>query len=876
MLLDGNSLINRAFYALPGLKNSAGTPTGAVYGFLNMFFKITEAERPDYIAVAYDLRGPTLRHEAYRDYKAHRTGMPDDLAAQMPILKEVLSALGVAQVELPGYEADDLLGTLACRAEKDGYQVVIVTGDRDALQLVSDLVRVTLTKKGITEVKNYDQSAVREEYGLSPAQMIDLKGLMGDASDNIPGVPGVGEKTALKLVQEFGSLEEALENAGRAPGKKLPELLKEYREQALLSKRLAAIECDAPLQSGLEDLRVREPDAGIVRRLFTELEFKNLLKRFGQEASVLVLDGPAFATEEVEEMILEAGQSLPFEPVETVDRRELAVFRAYGPEAGPTGVLSFCLQPGRVFRFAGAGDAEKAVTGCLADPMVRLAGHDLKSLVRERLEAGYPIRAELFDTAVAAYLVDSGRPNFRLEPLAREYGLPAPEVESEGGREAFDRTAAHLLRRLQGPMAERLRVDGLDELYWKVEAPMIAILASMERWGVRVESGGLEEMGRELETRIFALTQDIYFLAGSQFNINSTKQLGDILFNKLGLPVIKRTKTGPSTDSEVLEALAPQHEIVQKILEYRTLVKLKSTYVDGLKALIRPETGRVHTTFNQTVAATGRLSSTEPNLQNIPIRIEEGRRIRKLFLAEEGMVLLTADYSQIDLRVLAHYSHDHALVDAFSRDQDIHTRTAAEVFEVPMDQVTTEMRRRAKTVNFGLSYGQTDFGLARELGITRTEARGFIDRYFTRYPGVKTYMEQTIEAGRRQGYVTTLLGRRRYLPEINSRNHNLRAFAERMAINSPIQGTAADIVKLAMIDLYREIEARCLKSRMLLQVHDELVFEVPPGELDAMADLVQERMEGALRLDVPLKVDVKTGPNWYDLRRLNLARDARG
>lgn len=859
MLLDGNSLINRAYYALPGLRNSAGKPTGAVLGFLNMFLKITESERPDYLAVAFDLRGPTLRHEAYANYKAHRTGMPEDLAVQIPMLKEVLTALGIAQFELPGYEADDLLGTLARCAEKAGLEALIVTGDRDALQLVSDRIRVVLTKKGISDTKEYDGAAVQAEYGITPAQVVDLKGLMGDASDNIPGIPGVGEKTALKLIREFGGVDSVLENADRVPGKKLPQLLRDYGDQARLSKRLAAIECEAPLGMRLEDLRRKDPDAAAVQKILTELEFKNLLRRFAPEPEPLKAppagNGQIEELEEIDEAVLESGGHLPFEPGSA---RKVAVY--YCPASG---VLSFCLRPGRVYRFAEKEDAARVLSECFVDPETLIIGHDLKPLILRHLFPGGCVRAELFDTAVAAYLLDSGRTNFHLESLLRDYGLP-----NSGTADLFSRSAAHLLIRMHSLMSERLRADGLDHLYRKVEAPMIAVLASMEHLGVRVEASGLEEMGRELETRIFILSQDIFSQAGSQFNINSTRQLGEILFNKLGLPVVKRTKTGPSTDSDVLETLAPRHEIVRKILEYRTLAKLKSTYVDGLKPLIRPETGRIHTTFNQTVAATGRLSSTEPNLQNIPIRMEEGRRIRKLFRAEEGMSLLTADYSQIDLRVLAHYSRDEALVDAFRRDQDIHARTAAEVFEVPMDQVAPDMRRRAKTVNFGLVYGQTDYGLSRELGISRAEAREFIDRYFARYPGVKAYMEQTIAAGREKGYVTTLLGRRRYLPEINSRNRNLRSFAERIAINSPIQGTAADIIKLAMVDLHTEMEGRGLKSRMLLQVHDELIFEIPSGEISEMSRLVRSRMEEALKLEVPLRVDLKTGPNWYDLTPL--------
>ncbi|MHB9146418.1 MAG: DNA polymerase I [Symbiobacteriia bacterium] len=913
MLIDGNSLANRAFYALPPLTTARGQMTNAVVGFLNMLFRLLEQERPEYVAVAFDRSAPTFRHQEYADYKAQRTGMPEDLRAQMPVLKEVLSTLGLRLVELEGYEADDVIGTLSRLGEEEGLTVLVVTGDRDALQLLSSKVRVLLTRKGISEVQTMDPPALQAEYGLEPHQIIDLKGLMGDASDNIPGLPGVGEKTALKLLLQFGNVEAVLAGADQIAGKKLQETVRTHADLARLSKRLATIDRQAPVAVTVAEMRLAGPDREQAAALFRDLELHALARRldtvFGGAAagggadsavqtegagdgSTARDDGPAtqdagpfWDSLHVTECDSPAAFAAAVEPL--LAAQPAWVLRPMGAAwilaaAGEGQAVTLALpgqkgepRPGwdAVAALAAAvGDqGEAAATPGLAaywtDPEVPKRGHDIKPLVFTLRRAGLKARGLAFDTALAAYLLDANRSQYRVVNLAVERGLAPLLTEAEApSPAAFAAAEAALAWRLAPPMAVELEAAGLAPLMRDLEMPLLGVLTELETAGVRVDREALAAMGVELEQRIGDLTGAICELAGETFNINSTRQLGEILFDKLGLPAVKKTKTGYSTDAGVLEELEDRHPIVAKILEHRTLVKLKGTYVDGLSGLIDPVTGRVHTTFNQTVAATGRLSSTDPNLQNIPIRLEEGRRLRKVFVASPGNLLFAADYSQIELRILAHIAGDEALVDAFWHGQDIHRRTAAEVFGVSMDDVTREMRAAAKAVNFGLAYGQTDFGLARSLGIPRAEAKAYIDSYFGRYPGVKAYMERAIEEARQHGYATTLLGRRRPLPDINSRNRNLRQYAERTAINTPIQGTAADIIKVAMIDVQRALEAAGLQARMLLQVHDELVLEVPEGELFQVRELVVSNMERAMKLNVPLGADPKLGRNWYDMQ----------
>jgi len=891
LLLDGNSLANRAFYALQLFSTSDGVYTNAVYGFLTMLFKLLDEEKPEYIAVAFDKGRQTFRTALYEEYKGTRKAPPDEFRPQLDLLREVLTALNIPWFRLDNYEADDLLGTLARQATEQGLETLIVTGDRDALQLVSDRVTVALTRKGISETVRYDPATLKAELGITPAQVIELKALMGDTSDNIPGVPGVGEKTALKLLAQYGTVEGVYAHLDEVKGA-LQTKLRENRDKAELSRTLAAIALDAPVQLNPEELRVREPDYPAANALFRRLEFKSLLPRVtppeGSAAAEAVADqAVAGAVEVVSARRIDrpgelrlAGEAVVLAQM-TVDPGnpgrprpvgvavcQLAAQPAGGALSdGPAGLEggALCAEPAWL-----EGEALSDPAGLL-DPSARLVGHDLKPFYNWLYARGVTPPEPAFDTALAAYLLDPGRSAYDLADLCRLHGLgDLPAVEGPDGWATRASVLPELRRRMEAELAGR----GMDRLYREVELPLMPILAEMEAAGVGIDPAALHEMSGELERRILQLSQKIYDLAGMQFNISSPRQLGDVLFGKLGLPHGKKTRSGGySTDAEVLEELAADYPIAQLILDYRTLTKLKGTYVDALGQLIARD-GRIHTTFAQTVAETGRLSSKDPNLQNIPIRIEEGRRIRKAFVARPGHVLLSADYSQIELRVVAHFSGDPALREAFLHDQDIHTRTAAEVFGVPMDLVTPEMRRQAKAVNFGLIYGQTDFGLARSVGISRADAKAFIETYFTKFAGVKRYMEEKKAEAREKGYVTTLDGRRRPLPEINHRIFNIRQNAERMAINTPIQGTAADLMKRAMIAVRRAMREEGLTARMILQVHDELVFECPEGELARLARLVKREMEGAMKLDVPLKVEAKAGPDWYSVRPYEVGEHA--
>ncbi|BDG61018.1 DNA polymerase I [Caldinitratiruptor microaerophilus] len=887
VLIDGNSLAYRAYFSFQEFRASGGFPTGAIFGFLRMLYKVLDDEQPTHLAVAFDVPGPTFRDEWYAAYKATRQAAPDDFKVQLGPLREVLRALRVPYLELAGYEADDLIGTLSRIASERGIPTVIVTGDRDALQLVDDHVTVLLTRRGVTDVARMDRAAVRAAYGITPEQVVDLKSLMGDPSDNIPGVPGVGEKTAVRLLQAFGTLEGILANIDRVPGRKLQERLREHEADARLSRRLATIDRQVPIEVDLDALGRQEPDYAEAQRLFKQLEFRSLLPRVTPPVDVPESSAAEGGAGPPDAALAAAGsEAAPAGPALQIELVADAAPAARLADALPgTAGLIAPVQPvpagGPVGPY-GRGEPQGvalapldggAATAVWFEPAALpgldaywsratdLAAFDVKPFYVWLLRRGVAAAPPAFDGAVAAYLLDPGRSTYRVDDLLRQYGLgEVPDPASPGGRAA----AAARLGRLREAMRRDLEEAGLWPLFAEVEMPLLPILARMEATGIRVDREQLEAIGRELDDRIVALQQEIWTAAGMQFNINSTKQLGEVLFEKLGLPTVKRTKTGYSTDAEVLEELAALHDVPAKILDYRTLVKLKGTYVDGLKELVEPD-GRVHTTFNQTVAATGRLSSADPNLQNIPIREEEGRRLRKVFVPAEGWVLFAADYSQIELRIAAHFSGDPALREAFEQGQDVHARTAAEVFGLEIDQVTKEQRRMAKTVNFGLLYGQSDFGLARALRIGRGEARAFIERYFERYPGVKRYMEEKVREAREKGYVTTLLGRRRFLPDIHSRTFAVRQNAERAAINTPIQGTAADLMKLAMIAVDREVRRAGLRARMLLQVHDELVFEAPPEEIPRLREIAEREMTGAMRLSVPLAVETRVGPNWYDM-----------
>ena len=884
MIIDGNSLIHRAFYAIRSLTTTTGEPTNAVYGFTNMLLKILADVEPACITVAFDKGKITFRHDHFAEYKAHRKATPEDLRPQFDTVREVVRAMNIPIYECEGFEADDLIGTVTARAEEAGFESLIVTGDRDALQLISDRTKVLLTRKGISEIDVFDLKALKEKYGLEPQQVIDLKGLMGDASDNIPGVPGVGEKTAQKLVMEYGSVESVLENTDKlAP--KLRQKLEENRDLALLSKRLATIIRDVPCTIDLGACHRTEPDYEALLALYRRLEFRGLAKNLTDRMqSASLFDQQEKAGEEIdcrsvgEEEFLVAVEtgcrdknSAVGEGADICEMAALAYdLTAADPMRACISGLALSVQPGEALYPGEEQNSgyHRRVLAKLHGALADISVHDGKKLLVALAREGFTPGPVGFDTMVAAYLLNPTGQNQDIVDLCAKF-LDETLMPGEGFKYACVRAERSL--RLQKNLAPQLRELGMEELFYQVELPLVHILAAMEAEGIKVDRDILEAMGQELAGKIDGLTREIFDLAGEEFNINSTRQLGTILFDKLGLPVIKKTKTGYSTDVEVLETLAAEHEIVDKILVYRQYVKLKSTYVDGLTNLINPATGKLHTTFNQTITATGRLSSTEPNLQNIPIRLEEGRKLRKIFIpSEPDHYIVTADYSQIELRILAHISQDERFVQAFRSNEDIHTRTAAEVFGVPIEEVTREMRGRAKAVNFGIVYGISDFGLARNLKVTRKEAKQYIESYFTRYAGVRRYMDEIVGQAREQGYVTTVLNRRRYLPDIHSKNFAVRSFGERTAMNTPIQGSAADIIKLAMIRVNKCLQEQGLRTKMLLQVHDELLFEVPGEELEAAVNIVRDCMENAISLSVPLTVDIKKGRNWYDMEYINV------
>ncbi len=868
ILIDANGLVYRAFFALPYFTTSSGRPTNAVYGFTNMILKILDEELPQYVSAAFDKPAPTFRHRAYEQYKAHRERMPDDLRPQIGTAKEILEALAIPIFEVEGFEAEDILGTIARKASAEGFDVLIVTGDLDTLQLVDERIKVMVTSRGITETTLYDPAKVMARFGITPAQMTDFKGLKGDTTDNIPGVPGVGEKTAAQLIQQFGTVEDLLENLDRAP-EKLKTKLQQHAEQVLQSKHLATIVTTVPIQWSWPDLARKAPDRERLQALFAELEFKSLIERVG------VVEAQETGAYSLTRNGAELGQVLR-------GASEVGVFfaRSEGhPLTATVRGIAVAPQAGRAYYLPLAdGEVPPLVRRILEDSSVLKVSGDAKAdrLALRRLgirPAGFD-----FDVSVASYLLNPGKRTHTVATAAWEFLKWRLRIGEEAEKDMLpldrDDTAAagevaDANRRLQPVLETHMRERQVYELFTDIEMPLVAVLTEMEVAGVAVDVGYLETLSGEMDRRLVDLTTEIYRLAGTEFNISSPKQLGFVLFEKLQLPSLKRTKTGLSTDAEVLESLAPHHAVVAKILEHRELTKLKNTYVDVLPKLRDPKTGRVHTTFNQTVAATGRVITTDPNLQNIPIRTEEGRKIRRAIIAAPGTRLVGADYSQIDLRVLAHITEDPVLLDTFERDDDVHAVTASELFGVPRAQVTTEQRRRAKTIVFGVAYGMSEFGLAAELGLSKTEAKAYIDRYYAKYPKVRQYMLDIVNEVRRTGYVTTLLNRRRYIPEVHTRNRPIREAAERTAINTPIQGSTADILKKAMIDIARDVLPKFPRAVMTLQVHDELLFEVLEGEVEDLADAAQEVMERAFPLRVPLRVDTKAGLNWRDMEPIN-------
>ena len=883
LLVDGHSIINRAFYGVTDLTNSEGLHTNAIYGFLNTLFKVLDEEKPDYLTVAFDVKAPTFRHQMYDAYKGTRKPMPEELHEQVPVLKDVLHAMGIATMEKAGLEADDLLGTVAKRSEKKGMEVTVLSGDRDLLQLATDHIRIRLpkTKGGVTETENYYTQDVIDRYQVTPLQIIELKALMGDSADNIPGVPGIGEKTATKLIVEYGNIENAYAHVEEIKPNRAKEALKAHYDMAQMSKTLATINIDCDYDYDWETARLGNIYTEEAYQLLKRLEFKNMLSRFSVEAP---------SNEKIEKnfrLVEDLGEAENFlSRAEGAERLAFSLIRDKDQVLALSLTLSekeTCLIPVQGFVTEGwllerllrtleqVGEADclglKEELSCLT-----------KSAGREVLSLGPDTEGAFLDAEIAAYLLNPLKDSYSVEELAKEYlDLAIPSRGELFGKEglvqvmeekpqeflAYGCYSSYVLYQSVPVLLQRLRDAGMEKLYRSMEMPLVFTLYRMERAGVRVDSKVLKTYGDELGVRIGELETKIYEEAGETFNINSPKQLGTILFEKMGMKGGKKTKTGYSTSADVLEKLAPDHPIVADILEYRQLAKLKSTYADGLAAYIGADE-RIHTTFQQTITATGRLSSVEPNLQNIPIRMELGRRIRKVFIPKEGCILVDADYSQIELRVLAHMSGDENLIKAYREAEDIHRLTASQVFHVPFEEVTPLQRRNAKAVNFGIVYGISSFGLSQDLSITRKEAQEYIQKYFETYPKIKEFLDGCVEKAKKEGYAETMFGRKRPVPELKSSNFMQRSFGERVAMNAPIQGTAADIIKIAMIRVDRRLREEGLKSRLLLQVHDELLVEAEEGELEQVKKILAEEMQGAAELSVPLEIDMKQGMNWYE------------
>lgn len=850
-----------------------------------MLIKLLKEEKPDVIAVAFDRAAPTFRHKQYEEYKAHRPPMPEELRGQFPLAKQILDALGIAIFELNGFEADDILGTITKKAEQEDYEVLIVTGDKDAYQLISSKTKIMSTKKGITDIVVYDREKVIERYGLPPEKMIEMLSLKGDTSDNIPGVPGIGDKIASRLIQEFGNLEGVLANIDKVKGQKIQETLRNYAEQARMSRELATLDCDVPIEIDIDRLRPRF-DKEKAREVFSAFEFNTLLKRLDiEEPSKTMGEESGQLSLLSEEIPVQADEYRLPENIQRVETdedladlcrqlektKEVVLSLELSEETVNAAVLALAIsfEAEKVFliEFKQGGLSKAAVLErlrfFLESEAIHKVVHDGKVHHIAWENEGIDLKGLRFDSMLAAYLIDAGEGKYIIPELAKKY----LSVSMSSAGQASPAQKVALIQRLQPLLAKKMEQDGLVELFDEIELPLSRVLARMEVTGVGVDIEALKRLGQDTGAAIARLDEDIRSLAGTEFNISSPQQLGFILFEKLQLPVEKKTKTGYSTDVGVLTKLRPLHPVIDKILEYRELTKLKSTYIDALPRLTNPKTGRIHTSFNQTGTSTGRLSSSNPNLQNIPVRTESGLKIREAFVpTRPGDKLLVADYSQIELRLLAHLSEDETLLRFFQEDKDIHAATAAEVFGAELGGVTAELRRRAKAINFGIVYGISAYGLAEQLGASGKEAQSYIDRYFERFPAVKRYRQKAVEDAYRQGYVKTLLGRRRSLPELHSPVYSVRNFGERLAINTPLQGTAADIIKIAMVRLDQRFEANGLTSRMVLQVHDELVFEVPPEEEEVVMDIVREEMEHAYPLAVRLTVDMATGLNWREAK----------
>jgi len=851
LILDGNSILNRAFYGIKLLTTKDGRYSNAIYGFLNILLKLEEDVVPDSVAVTFDLKEPTFRHKMYDEYKAGRKPMPPELAEQMPVLKEILASLGYKIVTKSGFEADDLIGTLSHNCG-EGNESFIATGDRDSLQLVRDNVTVLLaaTKMGRPETVKYDTAAVKEKYGVEPVQMIDIKALMGDSSDNIPGVAGIGEKTASSLIATFGSIDNIYENIDGIDIKEsVRTKLKNDKEKAYLSYKLGKIDVNVPIDTDINSYKKGEGDPEKARKLLTEYEMFKILERLSLPAATV--------SQTEEEKTAAPERSTDITLLERSVNEEKELFFAF--ETDKMGLTGICAADSKyVYEFTADGDIEK-LFAMLRDPSIKTCTYNSKAVYSYFFKKGEDIKDIDFDILLGAYLLNPSAKDYSVKRLAAEFSVPYFEY----GNEALSDISAY--RVLKSRILSRLESTDNTKLFNEIEMPLAKVLSSMEVYGIKVDREGIEEFSDRLSARIDELQKEIYSLAGREFNINSPKQLGEVLFDDLAIPTKKKTKTGYSTNADVLEGLAEDYEIVRFILEYRTLAKLKSTYCDGLIKQISSD-GRIHTTFNQTETRTGRISSVEPNLQNIPVRTELGREMRKFFIAEDGMTFIDADYSQIELRVLSDIANDQNMIDAFNSETDIHTTTASQVFKIPLDKVSSLMRSRAKAVNFGIVYGIGAFSLSKDIGVSRAEADKYIKDYLHHYSGVDEYMKSVVEKAKADGYVSTLFGRRRYLPELSSSNGMLRSFGERVARNMPIQGTAADIIKIAMIRVYNRLKAENLKARLLLQVHDELIVEAPESEAETVKRIVSEEMENACKMKVRLVSDANIGKTWYDAK----------
>ena len=877
IIIDGNSIINRAFYALPDMSNSDGLKTNAIFGFVRMMFKIIEDYQPTHMSVAFDKKAPTFRHKQYADYKAGRKKMPDELGQQLEPLKELLDKFNINRLELAGYEADDIIGTVAKLGEENNFKVYIVTGDKDAIQLASHKTTTLITKKGVGEVEEYNYDSVVERYEMTPTQFIDLKGLMGDKSDNIPGVPGIGEKTGIKLLKQYSTIENLIEHTDESKGS-IKKKIEENKELALMSKELATIITNVPLDIKLEDLEYGDYNKDDVIEKFKEFGFTSLISK------LLEMDGGETSIkEEVNLKVQHLDNVEDF--IEKAKENKKVIIDVIGREGNILDkkvINVFLSLDGEEIYYINEDELSK-IESLLSDSEIKKHGYDLKEDYILLKPYEIELNAMDFDITIAEYLIDSkSSTSYECSAIAMKYltrKIKSKEDLLGKGAKAkkfdeidFDELSAYTadiintIACVYPKMEEKLKETEMDGLFYHVEMPLVEVLGSMEYIGMKVDKDQLNELKEKFTTIINELENEIFELAGEPFNINSPKQLGVILFEKLGLPVIKKTKTGYSTNAEVLEKLRDKHEIIDKITDYRQIVKLNSTYVEGLLKIINPKTGRIHSSFNQTITTTGRISSTEPNMQNIPVKTEMGRDIRKVFVADDNCKLVDADYSQVELRVLAHMSGDENMIDAFKHGEDIHSKTASQIFDVDIKDVTSKQRIEAKAINFGIIYGKTDFGLSQDLNIPVPTAKAYIESYFSKYPKIKEFMDNAVETATETGYATTILNRRRYIPEIKASNFIVRNQGKRFAMNAPIQGSAADIIKVAMVNVYNKLKENEMKSKLILQVHDELIVEAVDEELELAEKIVREEMENAQSMDVKLDVDLNTGNSWYETK----------